>query len=232
MTLNRWFCASFYSKTCHQLKGTNFRTKKILLCEHSAKSWNPAKAETRHNLLWFLVADKFLQREGILWKPDAQGNYLETEASKQNVKKIHPLSSVLLSEGVLGCTRTPSEGSRITILKPSLEMNQLIFWRWRARRSRLTQGSTQSWTWRRTQRTRSKKSGDHSHQNLTALGGEWLMCWEMSDWCVCKRHCNCFIFAWHLWRVSLLGFYLSPTAGWGDLREENLVINLLRLYEY
>lgn len=60
-----------------------------------------------------------------------QGKYLGSDISKQNVKELHPLCSLLPSEGMWGCTRTPSEGSRITILKPNnlfpLEVNELIF---------------------------------------------------------------------------------------------------------
>lgn len=133
--------------------------------------------------------------------------------------------------------RMPSERNRIIVLKSNnlfpLEVNQLIFGGGGGQAAACSLGAWHnSQTRQRTERTRSKKGCNDSDQKLAALGGEWLMCWEMSDWCVCKRHRNCFIFAWHLWRVRLLGLYLSPTADWGDLREENLIINLLRLYEY
>ena len=136
---------------------------------------------------------------------------------------------------MLGCNSTPSKGSGITILKPNnhfpLEVNQLVFRGGGQAAARLLGA------WHSPEPGKGHTDQEVRKAAMTQIKdlqpwevSDW--CAEVSDWCVCKRHCNCFIFAWHLWRVSLLGLYLSPTADWGDLREENVIINLLRQYEY
>lgn len=199
------------------------------------------KAEARHNLKQKILSKDFF---GLVGSYTALGgNTLKTrhprkvlgvqgqQAKCKKKKKKHLLSSLFPSEVTLGFTRTSSEVSRITTLKPNdllpLEVNHVLC----GGEGQAAAGSLMAWH-------NPEPDKGHREQEVRKAAmtqTKNLQPWEMTDWCAergvtCKRHCNCFIFAWHLRRVSLLGLYLSPTADW-DFREENLM-NLLRLYEY